>query len=117
LHFPTFVLLASAHVPPCNDNNAENCASDEIAPIEVVLQVSVEERAPPAVANAYLNSFGGAIKRQLTGGVRGCIIKEIAYEHAHNSKYGDRGGPYSHAMIIADVQEFSADCAGPTLAP
>lgn len=83
---------------------------------EVIVQLlDVEYPAPPAVANAYINSLPSATKKQFTSGARGCVISQIAEEHAKNNTYGPKGGPYDVSAIQADVQAFSYLCGGPYL--
>jgi hypothetical protein len=72
------------------------------------LTLSVEYPAPPAVANAYLNT--PALKPNLTGKQRGCIVSMIAERHAKLSAYGAKGGPYNEAMIQNDVSNFLSQC-------
>jgi hypothetical protein len=69
----------------------------------------VEYPAPPAVANAYLNN-GTFNKKTLTGSVRGCIISQIANNHAMESKYGPKGGPYDESLIKADTDILYSIC-------
>jgi hypothetical protein len=69
--------------------------------------VNVEYPAPPAVANAYINQTYS----RLSGGIRGCIISQIANEHAMNEKYGPKGGPYNDALIQSDVVAFKSSCS------
>lgn len=70
--------------------------------------LTAEYPAPPAVANAYLNS-GSKLPK---GNVRGCIISAIAELHAKDSYYGPKGGPYNNDLIRSDVDEFRRDCGG-----
>ena len=72
------------------------------------LTLTAEYPAPPAVANAYLNS-GSKLPK---GNVRGCIISAIAELHAKDSYYGPKGGPYDNDLIRSDVDEFRLVCGG-----
>lgn len=72
-----------------------------------VATVAAEYPAPPAVANAFINS-GGAWP--MTGKQRGCVISKIADQHAHYSAYGPKGGPYDEAAIRAAVLSFISAC-------
>lgn len=82
----------------------------------VTVQLIVAEYpAPPAVANAYINSLPSASRKQFISGVRGCVISAIAEAHAKDEKYGPKGGPYDEAQIQVDVQALSPTCGGPTL--
>lgn len=78
------------------------------------LMLSVEYPAPPAVANAYLNSLTG-LKKQLNGKVRGCIISNIAHDHTLQV-FGPKGGPYKIEEIKEAVRDYSYDlCGGPEI--
>jgi hypothetical protein len=83
----------------------EAVTDSEEADIQLSL-VNVEYPAPPAVANAYLNSLGIKIK----GGVRGCIISAIANNHAWYSAYGPKGGPYNIPLIEGDADALLLSC-------
>jgi len=73
-------LCATAH----NGNNAvNNCDGDT----SVYTVVATEYPAPPAIANWYLNDEG----YDVTEGMRGEIIQQIAHNHA-DEKYGPHGG-------------------------
>jgi len=78
--------------------------SDSEEEIMAVLVISAEHPAPPAVANAYINSTpylkSQAPKR------RGCVISKIAEQHAKNSTYGPKGGPYDENAIRSDVDYY-----------
>lgn len=86
--------------------NDEGTDGDEVS-YEIVL-VDVEYPAPPAVANAYIN----ATFKKAAPKVRGCIVSSIANNHAMDSKYGPKGGPYAAALIEADVVEYRTACGG-----
>lgn len=68
------------------------------------LALDVEHPAPPAVANAYINETPAY--KSASGKKRGCVISKIAENHAKESKYGNKGGPYLQAGIVADVDEL-----------
>lgn len=68
--------------------------------------VAVEYPAPPAIANAYIN----ATYKKSAPKVRGCVISQIANNHAQLSKYGPKGGPYDNAMVKADVDVYIGAC-------
>lgn len=70
--------------------------------------LSVEHTAPPALANAYINS-SSALKSAY-GKKRGCIVSEIAKQHGQNERYGDKPGPYNEALVHADVEYYGAIC-------
>jgi hypothetical protein len=74
----------------------------------IISQLSAEHPAPPAVANAYINANlkSGAAK------VRGCVISRIAENHAKDSKYGPKGGPYDEGFIQSDVLSYWPVCGG-----
>ena len=72
-----------------------------------VATFSAEYPAPPAVANAYINSQG---KTYANAKQRGCIIAQIAEQHAQYEAYGPKGGPYNQSSIVAAVQTFAAGC-------
>jgi hypothetical protein len=67
-----------------------------------VTLIVAEYPAPPAIANQYIASK----KYKLTSGTRGCIISAIAQNHAHDSKYGPKGGPYDNALVNRDVDFY-----------
>lgn len=73
----------------------------------MVSQLTAEYPAPPAVANAYINA-----NLKGTGKVRGCVISQIAENHAKDSRYGPKGGPYDEDMIHSDVLHYWAQCGG-----
>ena len=68
--------------------------------------LSVEYPAPPAIANAYINLNYKKIKPT----ARGCVISAIAQNHAHDSKYGPKGGPYNDALVHSDVEAYRPGC-------
>lgn len=74
----------------------------------LISQISAEYPAPPAVANAYINANlkSGSAK------VRGCVISKIADNHAKDSKYGSKGGPYDRTLIEDDVLGYWPACGG-----
>jgi hypothetical protein len=82
-------------------------ADEESIDIVLEIPIEVEYTAPPAIANAYLNSGNTAVpKKQLTAGVRGCVIKMIAAEHSKNTNYynwGYKPGPYNTPAVHAAV--------------
>jgi hypothetical protein len=83
---------------------------------EVLVQVlDIEYPAPPAVANAFINSQSSAIRKQFSSGIRGCVISQIAEGHAKLEAYGPKGGPYDVPHIQSDVKAFSGSCGGPTI--
>jgi len=83
---------------------------------EVIVQLlDIEYPAPPAVANAYINSLPSSLRRLFTSSVRGCVISQIAEAHAQLSKYGPKGGPYDVPLIQSDVRTFSVGCGGPVI--
>jgi hypothetical protein len=73
--------------------------------IQLLLLVA-EYPAPPSVANAYIKTQFG----KLSTGVRGCVISAIANNHAQDSKYGPKGGPYDLGMIQSDVSAYASQC-------
>jgi hypothetical protein len=89
--------------------------SDAIEVIFDLQTVSIEYPAPPAIANAYINSLSSTIKKQFTAGVRGCVISDIAQNHGQLEAYGPKPGPYNVAKVQADVKIFSTGCGGPNL--
>jgi hypothetical protein len=74
--------------------------------IQLLLLVA-EYPAPPSVANAYIKTSLG----KLTTGVRGCVISAIANNHAQDSRYGPKGGPYDQALIQSDVVSYAYQCS------
>lgn len=90
--------------------------NDEGVAIEEVefLTLAVEYPAPPAVANAYINSNDHL--RALPGRQRGCVISGVAEKHAKLAGtidgYGPKGGPYNIDAIHMDVDAFFGTCAG-----
>jgi hypothetical protein len=77
--------------------------------------IAIEYPAPPAIANAYINSLGAAIKKAFTAGARGCVISDIAQNHGQLEKYGPKPGPYNVAMVQQDVRIYSTGCGGPVI--
>jgi hypothetical protein len=95
----TYAIVVSAkHTSAIGDDDED---------VQVSL-LAVEYPAPPAVANAYLK----ATYSKLKGGVHGCIISKIANEHAMNSKYGPKGGPYDEGLIKIDADANKVECGG-----
>lgn len=77
------------------------------ASIEVTfVDVSVDEPAPPAIANAYIKDQG----YKLTRAVHGCVISAIADGH-NDGLYGPKGGPYDVDAIHADVEYWIGVCS------
>lgn len=72
-----------------------------------VSQLSAEYPAPPAVANAYINTKP---RSWLTSTQRGCIIKQVAEQHGQYAAYGPKGGPYNVALIQAAVESYASGC-------
>jgi hypothetical protein len=73
--------------------------------------LAVEYPAPPAVANAYINS--DPTYKSAPGKKRGCIISKVAEKHAKWSDdpyygYGPKGGPYDEEAIMQDVDIYYA---------
>ncbi|MDA8484384.1 hypothetical protein NNO07_15015 [Pseudomonas resinovorans] len=75
------------------------------------LMLAVEFPAPPAVANAYIN--GTPDYKSASGKKRGCVISKIAENHAKDSKYGPKGGPYNEPAVISDVNEYYSNGSCP----
>jgi hypothetical protein len=75
-----------------------------------VFVVAAGYPAPPAIANAYINSIS-ALKSGASK-VRGCVLNEIAREHGQNNKYGPNGGPYNEALVRHDVYTFWSNPCG-----
>jgi hypothetical protein len=74
--------------------------------------LAVEYPAPPAVANAYINS--DPTYKAAPGKKRGCIISKVAEKHAKWSDdpyvgYGPKGGPYIEEAIEADVDYYMSN--------
>lgn len=96
------LLLTTKH------GNAE--ATDSEENIEFFM-LAVEYPAPPAVANAYINSVPHY--KSAPGKKRGCIISKIAETHAKLSDdqyygYGPKGGPYNEEAIKQEVDNYYA---------
>ena len=68
--------------------------------------VAVEYPAPPAIANAYIN----ATYKNANPKKRGCVISQIANNHAQYSRYGPKGGPYDNALVKSDVDVYIGAC-------
>lgn len=82
-------------------------ATGEDIEVVQVAQLSAEYPAPPAVANAYINTKP---RSWLTSTQRGCIIKQIAEQHGQYAAYGPKGGPYNVALIQAAVESYASGC-------
>lgn len=85
-------------------------ATDSEENIEFFM-LAVEFPAPPAVANAYINSM--PLYKSAPGKKRGCIISKVAEKHAKWSDdpylgYGPKGGPYDEDAIKQDVDLYYA---------
>lgn len=85
-------------------------ATDSEENIEFFM-LAVEYPAPPAVANAYINSM--PLYKAAPGKKRGCIISKVAEKHAKWSDdpyygYGPKGGPYDEEAIKEDVDIYYA---------
>lgn len=104
---------------PIEVNANKNGPNDvcETAQFVVLEFLAVEFKAPPALANEYLNS--DPYYSSLSGKRRGCVISKIADHHAKESKYGPKGGDgvaypgvgYDLAAIRADVDlYFGTSC-------
>lgn len=87
----------------------QNDVGDDDVSVTLAL-LNVEYPAPPAVANAYLNATYP--KKSLTSQVRGCVISMIAENHAKDSAYGPKGGPYDEALIQYDAAAYFTACGG-----
>lgn len=100
----SYDLLVSTRHGGCPDCSASDTETD----IEFFM-LSVEYPAPPAVANAYINSTPHY--KSAPGKKRGCIISKIAEKHAKMSDdlffgYGPKGGPYDEDTIMLDVDNY-----------
>jgi hypothetical protein len=84
--------------------NAEGSDSEQVT----VANSTAEYPAPPAVANAYINS--STWRTYLTGKQRGCVISKIAEQHGKNSAYGPKGGPYDANAIQQAIGSFAGSC-------
>ena len=89
--------------------------SDTIEVIFDLQTVAVEYPAPPAIANAYINSLPAAQRKLFTAGIRGCVISQIAENHGKYETYGAKPGPYDTGKIQQDVRAFSQQCGGPII--
>jgi hypothetical protein len=72
------------------------CDEEEVSAIQLV---AVEFKAPPALANEYINAHYS----RLNGKRRGCVVSAIAQNHAKLSLYGPKGGdaalgPYGYEL-------------------
>jgi hypothetical protein len=90
--------------------------SDEESVEALEIPVEVEYTAPPALANAFLNSGNASVsKKQLTAGLRGCVIKLIAAEHSKNINswgWGLKPGPYNVNAVQTAANAYIAQCLG-----
>jgi len=84
----------------------------ETAQFVVLEFLAVEFKAPPALANEYINS--DPYYSSMSGKRRGCVISQVANNHAKESKYGPKGGDgaaypgvgYDLPAIRADVDAY-----------
>lgn len=74
-----------------------------------ILLLAVEYPAPPAIANAYINSTPSLKKAAPT--VRGCVINQIAQLEAQTQKYNPHPGPYNIPLVQSDVLAFWPACS------
>lgn len=81
---------------------------EEEAATIVFALITVEYPAPPAIANAYINRTYGARAGAKT---RGCVINQVAEQHAKYERYGPKGGPYNDALVYSDVQAYWGPCS------
>jgi hypothetical protein len=87
--------------------------SDTIQVVFDIQTVDLEYPAPPAIANAFINSLSSTLRKGFTAGVRGCVISQIAELHGKQEYYGNKPGPYNTALVRTDVRSFSQACGGP----
>jgi hypothetical protein len=86
--------------------------------VEAFMSVAVEWKAPPALANEYINS--NETYKAYAARVRGCVIKQIAENHAKDEKYGPKGGDgtewpgvgYDLDLIETDTANYFGICSG-----
>lgn len=64
--------------------------------------------SPASIAARYLRE--DPFFSQLAPSIRGCIVSQIAQQHAKFSAYGPRGGPFDEAAIRAAVRSFASGC-------
>jgi hypothetical protein len=64
--------------------------------------------SPASIVARYLKE--DPFFQQLSPGIRGCIVSQIAQQHARFSAYGPRGGPFDEAAIRAAVRSFASGC-------
>lgn len=95
----TYILEATA-----KRGAAVEVVDDVEVTIKIDMVVSVEYPAPPAIANAYINSSDTLKKLQAKR--RGCIISKIATEHGQNERYGAKPGPYNDGLVRSDVDSL-----------
>lgn len=112
----TYSMELTATIAAGQSGQSTTYCDEEV--VEVALElVAVEHKAPPAVANEYINS----LPHRLNGKVRGCVISTIAQRHGKYEAYGPKGGPYcesgaeaacgtSTRAVHYDVNELMASC-------
>jgi hypothetical protein len=69
--------------------------------------IAVEYPAPPAIANAFINATYGA---RAGAKIRGCVLNQIAEQHAKFERYGPKGGPYNNNLVYSDVTALWGQC-------
>jgi hypothetical protein len=74
-----------------------------------VLLMGIEYPAPPAIANAFINTNGSLKKASPT--VRGCVINQIALLHGQTQKYNPPPGPYNNSLVQNEVLTFWPTCS------
>lgn len=97
-------VVSTGHTAGINEFEGDDEATEHVQ----LQPVSVEYPAPPAVANAFLNAT--YTKQQLSAKRRGCIVSQIAENHAKDSKYGPKGGPYETGDIHTDAERYFLNC-------
>ncbi len=104
---PLVIPVAGAYTLTVSLKHTGDTGSDEeVATFQLL---AVEYPAPPAVANAYINS-DPALKA-LSGKKRGCVVSQIANEHGKNETYGPKPGPYDASLIQSHVWQFLSSCS------
>jgi hypothetical protein len=96
--------------------SAKHGGEDGTDTVQVIFDlqtVSVEYPAPPAIANAYINGLSSTLRKQFNASVRGCVISNIAENHAKLEAYNQKPGPYNVAKVQQDVKLYSQGCGGP----
>jgi len=89
---------------------------DEVS-VAAFMPVAVEWKAPPALANEYINS--DETLKAYAARVRGCVIRQIAENHAKDEKYGPKGGDgtaypgvgYNLPLIKTDTENYFGICS------